>query len=504
MSDFDPKAFLAKQAALPSDGENAGFDPKAFLAKTSPAGDLTGRAFREAEEKKLVEGLNPVERALIGVGHGMYNVHQNISDLMGHIPGNAGARVDPEVYRDQEQLYGRTLGPDVVAGVGDLVGQTAPLVAVGGGAGALTRAALPEALSAAAPLLGLGAEGAAQGAVVAGPDNRAQGAMTGLKLALGLGAAGPLLSMAPQALKNVGVGSAQVALGGSRTGISPGAAEEALRSGGVRFGRTAESAAELLRPIKNAASKEKGALTKSLESAGVKADARTLAERLRERAAELAPNTMNPVLPNTYKRAADRLMANAPSGEVGLTQLEALKTDLQKSATYGAQNSKAANEVRKDIASLFRQASEDAIAQASANNPQLAPLAEKFGPAKERLGDLIEASRAAQKAAKPSLAGHITDLGMLASAVPAGFHYGGIKGALAAVPITLAEHALRTRGPSALAAASYGLGSGLEKLGAGMAVPPSVALAPKDSGLLLPSWQQAIAQALRARAQETP
>jgi hypothetical protein len=178
--------------------------PKSARRLDAPV--FTGKEERAAEEKKLVEslgidstipGVHPITNALaklgLGYGHGAYNTHLNISDLMGHIPGNAGARVDPEWWRQQEELYGRTLGPDIAAGVGDLTGQTAMLAPVGGGAGAVTRAALPQALAAVAPLLTLGAEGAAQGTIAAGPENRAQGALTGLKFGLGTGAAGQVL-----------------------------------------------------------------------------------------------------------------------------------------------------------------------------------------------------------------------------------------------------------------------------------------------------------------------
>lgn len=184
---------------------------------------FTGKEERAAEEKKLTDSLNPLERLAIGAGHGMYNTHLNISDLLGRLPGNSGARVDPAAWRDQEQLYGRTLGKDVAAGVGDLAGQTAMLAPVGGGAGAVTRAALPQALAAVAPLLTMGAEGAAQGAIAAGPDNRGEGALTGLKFGLGTGAAGQLLGSV-----------SQLASGG----------QDSLRAGALSNAREAQDALE--------------------------------------------------------------------------------------------------------------------------------------------------------------------------------------------------------------------------------------------------------------------
>jgi hypothetical protein len=162
-----------------------------------PSRVFTGAPERAEEEQKLTDSLNPLERLAIGAGHGMRNVDLNIRDIIGRLPG-MGGRPDPKAWGDEEAIYGRTLAPDVAAGVGDLTGQTAMLAPIGGAAGAATRAVLPPALAAVAPLLALGGEGAAQGAVAAGPENRAQGALTGLKFGLGTGAAGQVLGKIAQ------------------------------------------------------------------------------------------------------------------------------------------------------------------------------------------------------------------------------------------------------------------------------------------------------------------
>lgn len=159
--------------------------------EAGPSRVFTGAEERAAEEKKLVDSMGPLERLLVGLGAGMYGTHLNVSDMVGHLPGLS--RVDPRWWRDEKELYGRTLGSDTAAGVADLAGQTALLAPVGGAAGAVARAALPPALAALAPVLSLGAEGAAQGAVAAGPGRRGEGALFGTQFGVGAGTLGHLL-----------------------------------------------------------------------------------------------------------------------------------------------------------------------------------------------------------------------------------------------------------------------------------------------------------------------
>lgn len=163
-----------------------------------PLQTFTGKAERAAEEKKLAESMNPLQRLLVGTGGGALETKLKIDDLLSNLPGNAGAKPNWDTWGQEADLYNRHLGQDTLAGVGNLTGQTAMLAPAGGAAGAVMRAALgavlPPALSAAAPLLTLGAEGASQGLLAADPEHRAEGALTGLKFGLGAGGVGQLLS----------------------------------------------------------------------------------------------------------------------------------------------------------------------------------------------------------------------------------------------------------------------------------------------------------------------
>lgn len=221
MADFDPKTYLAEKTG------QGGFDPKRYLSeKTGPGRVFTGKEERAAEERKLVESLgagppglpedaasrvlgNVLTKGAIGAGKGMFGTHLNIDELLSHLPGLSGIKPNREAWNQEQELYNRTLGQGQdsnfgvsAAGLGDLTGQTAMLAPVGGAAGAVARTALgvllPQALAAASPLLTLGAEGAAQGGLAAGPDNRGEGALSGLKFGMGAGAGGQLLGKLAQ------------------------------------------------------------------------------------------------------------------------------------------------------------------------------------------------------------------------------------------------------------------------------------------------------------------
>lgn len=471
-----------------------------------PARVFTGAEERTAEDKKLLEsgggygadlskalGLAPgglgagaigvADRALSGIGHGMYNTHLNISDLMSHLPGNSGARVDPQAWQDQEQLYGRTLGADTAAGVGNLTGQAAlqaPIAMAGGAlAGPALGAALPEWAAGALPSLTMGAEGAAQGAVAAGPGDRGQGALTGLKYGASIPLVGPALSSALQAasgpLKSMGVRMAQTVLGGSKTGVSPEAAEEALRQGVIRFFGTSKGAANRLGDALPQAINAHGQLLTELESQGaVGPNVRGIANELEAKAKDAALNNPgNPAIAREYATQAQRILEAsdqaeqagvAPTARLGLKQAESTKRGLQELARYGDFKEKPINEARKSIASILRQANEDAVSESVAKNPgnvDLQTLASQFVPSKEHLGSLIEANAAAERAAKQGYT-----LPQLAAEL-AGATHGGALGAMTHGPFGLlagpaeaaAIHLARTRGPSSLAALAYGLGS---------------------------------------------
>lgn len=466
----------------------------------------TGKEERAAEEKKLVEGLNPLERAAVGAGHGMRNVDLNIRDIMGRVPG-LGGRPDPEAWRDEEQIYGRTLGGDTAAGVGDLTGQTAMLAPVGGGGGAVVRTLLPRALAAAAPVLVSGGEGAAMNALAAGPGKGGEGAATGFGLGAMLPLAGRALTSAlPQALKGVGAKAAQWVLGGNRAGVSADAAEQALKEKVIRFFGTSHGAAERAEQLVGKLGGQYREVLKTLAAQGVEGpEASAVADRWLQQAIKEETGTLGSTVPDLYmKHAEDVAQRAGESGRIPLMNSRAILQDLQGRANYNPTVDKATNDARKSLAYGFRDELEKAIAeQAPTKGPEAETAASQFLPVKRKLRLALEAAEGAQKGARPGLTGHLMDLGTLMSTAQAGLHHGGLTGALTSLPITAGEHLLRTRGPSSIAAMSYGLGSGLESLAPREAQLLADAPVLTPTELQLPSWQTAIAQALRRR-QETP
>ena len=462
---------LISQHVTPNAAAPAADDLDALIAQhTAPK--FTGKPEIEAEQKRMLDETGFGGRLLAGIGHGMYNTHLNIADMMGHLPGFE--RVDPEQWKQQEEVAAPLLR-DAAGNFGDLTGQTALLLPAGLGAETAVASAAkvlaPAASATFAPLLTTVAGNAAQGAIAAGPGKRAEGALLA-------GMTGPVLNLLsggltalPRALKGLGVKAASP--------LFPGASSEAianaLENGVVAPGRTAETIAERAAGARGKAGQELSGLVSQADSLGAQGpEVQALADVLRAKATGLESNTMNPAIPNAYKRAADRVLAKAgPEGRLSLGQNEALKRDLQEVVKYGRPEPKGLERAKADIASTFRQGTEDALRSAAESNPDLVPLAERFGPLKDKAGLAIEAAQAAEKGAKPGPFGKMADRLSLLGALGGGFLHGGPKGALVGVPLAVGEHLLRTRGPSAAAWGSYGLGKGLGWLGNKLALGPA-------------------------------
>lgn len=134
--------------------------------------------------------------------------------------------------------------------------------------------------------------------------------------------------------------------------------------------------------------------------AGPKASA--IAEKLLERAVYLEKRTgANKSIPNAFiDEAANAESIAADDGRLGLSQGEDVKRALQKEAKYGKLSETPMNEAKREIASTYRQAVEDAIGEAGAAAPEGSPLrelAESFVPTKQKLGRLMEAEAAAER-----------------------------------------------------------------------------------------------------------
>lgn len=173
-----------------------------------------------------------------------------------------------------------------------------------------------------------------------------------------------------------------------------------------------------------------------------------------------------------------------PVERFGLTQAENIKRALQDQArkeyTKVAGNTDL-GQAKMEAASAVRQAIEDAVEGQAAKAPGAAAA---FQPAKQRLGNLIEADEAALKALNSAQNKNSISLrDMLA----AGMAPGGALGKVATLPLSML---FRAFGPSTTAAGAYGLGTAL----------PGLAPAALPGALTL---EQAIMELLRQK-EESP
>jgi hypothetical protein len=146
-------------------------------------------AAQRGEISDPTEGMSGMDKFLAGAGSGMVNVGRQLGNILGV--------TDEETIREQEQTDAPLL--DTGAGMaGRFVGEVAPALAIGGGAGAGARA-----LGVGGRLAPMAIEGAAEGAVLAGPDDRLEGALTG-------GALGGGLTMLPAVGRRIAGGSRKI------------------------------------------------------------------------------------------------------------------------------------------------------------------------------------------------------------------------------------------------------------------------------------------------------
>ena len=148
--------------------------------------------------KTAAEDMNWGEQALAGIGGGMLNAGTNIGNMLG--------LVSDEDVTSQSEAYG-ALGDTTAGMLGQIGGEVLATAPLGMGAGALAGRVLPGAaraagLGSAARNAGIMAtEGATEGAILAGPGQRGQGAVLGAGLGgtvSGIGsAAGRMVRGAP-------------------------------------------------------------------------------------------------------------------------------------------------------------------------------------------------------------------------------------------------------------------------------------------------------------------
>lgn len=340
---------------------------------------------------------------------------------------------------------------------------------------AVTALALPGS-----SMKGMALLGAAQGAGDARGSfaHTLAGAGLGGVLGAGLNKAGGLASKAvaaaPSFLDKLAIGMGRKALAGGGAisvtkPLSDAAVREALDSGAIKLGGTVGGASERLGNLRAGVGDQYGKIVDSLMAHGVRGpEAETMAERLAAEGRSIASSNTNPAVRSAYDKEALALRAREPAeaageegaftvardseGRLSLRQAENMKRSLQDRATsaYKQLDPSEVGEAHMGVASLYRQANEDAIDQGvrASGDPFSEALGAQFVPVKQRLGNLIEAGNVADQAA--SRAARNKSLSLTDTIAGAAGLAHGTGGAVMAAG---ANKLLRTRGPSTAAVA---------------------------------------------------
>lgn len=377
-------------------------------------------------------------------------------------------------------------------GVGKFAGSVVPALATAG-------ESLPAQLAAGALMGGANALGESKDLSTA-PQDVATGAVfgaagAGLGNLAGRGASAVIGKVAPkasQALDNLAINQGRRAITGgaesmsSKSPISDEAVRAAFEEGGIPWIGNVKTVARNLDDVRSQLGTHYGDILDQLEAHGVTGpDAQHLADQLFAKAKKVQANSLGSPVPGLYNSRAEELAGKA-GGDLPLSQAENIKRDLQTQARYGLYNETPSNEARKDIASMFRKGIEDRVDSAGLNadmdlagselNPaqqanaeRISELSNSFRPVKERLGNIIEASNAADKGAGQAArrnAISVRDVAIGAGALAHG-------NPLHAAEALGLSHVARTYGNVALAKGAYTLSKSLGKVGKIVAANPT-------------------------------
>jgi hypothetical protein len=370
--------------------------------------------------------------------------------------------------RDQNKWAGR-----VGTGLGIGAGMLVPGGAAAKGVGGLAK--IGHAAAAAAPLglaYGVGAsdadllEGDWRGVASDAENGLALGTLVGgvakaaePYVAKGVGWAAGKLSDATEALavksgRRTIQGSSDIAAA-TRKPLSDEAVKEALRAKTIIAGGTTQGAYKRIGERSAEEGKILGQILDALEANGVRGPvARELADQLFEKYGEKFYNTgSNKAAPNRFLDEAINIEAIAQGNErLGLRQTEAVKRDLQRAAKFERLQNSATEDATQEASAIVRDANERAITAAGKEagaGSEVAGLAERFVPSKQKLGNLLEVRAAAERGA----------------AKAQGRQQIGIKDAvlgaatgepLSAMGVAMVSSMARNRIPSTIAASSYG------------------------------------------------
>jgi|GEM_PF-2854897 len=209
-----------------------------------------------------------------------------------------------------------------------------------------------------------------------------------------------------------------------------------------------------------------GSIITSLKANGFTGpDAEALAKKMAVEGRSIASGNTNPAVRSVYDSEAGALRAQEPAspgaspdftvkrdsnGALALDQAEDLKRSLQARAKYNRVNvaETPQNDARKEVASMYREANEDAIDRqaAASNDSRTQAIAAQFIPVKQQLGRLIEAGDALDKGVAQAArrSGSLHSSIAAAPALASGNYLGAAKS-------MFADALWRERGPSTVA-----------------------------------------------------
>lgn len=402
--------------------------------------------------------------------------------------------------------------PKALGGTGGSAGVQAARAAAAGGRGALAAGragVLPGALQAFGDSRADLTRGDGWEAVRAGADTALGGAagFAGGALGYGLGKVLPTaLRFARRKLSETAAAQAEKVLTNgtgtlqNRAELSTAAKLEAIRSGAILPWGTTKGAALRLDRTADEVGTAYSATLDELERLGVKGpEAAAIVDPLLQRAAEKELTSgAKKTIPRAFlneARNAENLALD--QGRLGLKQAEQIKRTLQEEARYGRLEETPLNGAKREIASIVRQANEDAVraaGEAAGQGSDIGELADSFVPLKRRLGSLIEARTAAERGA--AAAGRRANVGVRETMLGA-----ATGNPAAGLGVALGASILKNRIPSTVASGSYWT----SELARALAGPAAVGVArgtlPAGSARLLGAGER---QALDAWLQEGP
>lgn len=281
-----------------------------------------------------------------------------------------------------------------------------------------------------------------------------------------------------KARKVLTAGSGQLA---KRKPVSDAAAREALDSGAIPIWGTTQGAFERLKETAETRGKTYADILTDLEAAGVQGpQVEALATRLAREGADRRANTgANKNIAAVFENEADNIRTVAPRDVVPVTaptapgatavsapqtverarpnlplaQAERIKRALQKDAKYDKIQATGLDEAKQEVASMYREAIEQAVDEAGQAAPpgsEVASLAERFVPTKRQLAATIEARDAAERGAGAA-AHRVGGAGGVNTFDVAQAKQATNAGGLGALGLAMAQRVWKERGPSTLA-----------------------------------------------------